>query len=233
MNTDTQINRTQVECDLAATVVTLTGSAPPVTPSSPVEEFVIGIDVSGSMAGPFTGAASKLDAGTTAARNVFIDRTHLDANDRGGLLSFTGKARTETAVQTLRTGRREVLMALQRLSPGGTTNIDSALRHAQAMLDWTFTDVTRRICLVTDGYGGHPQRTTQKLKDLGVIIDVIGIGDSERNVNERMLRSVASTVHGESRYVFVRDMASLLTHADTTITCKVVPTGNYSQGASR
>jgi len=52
--------------------------------------------------------------------------------------------------------------------------------------------------------------TAEDLKARGVVIDVIGIGDQPDNVDEKLLRKVASVIDGETRYQFIKDQQTLV-----------------------
>jgi len=66
--------------------------------------------------------------------------------------------------------------------------------------------------LLTDGQGGEPLDTARKLKDRGVVIDVISIADKPANADEMLLKKVASTVGGVLRYRFIKDQKTLVQH---------------------
>ena len=66
--------------------------------------------------------------------------------------------------------------------------------------------------MLTDGHGGDPLRTSEELKAAGVIIDVVGIGPTSSDVNEDLLKQLASVVEGELRYRFIKDHRTLVQH---------------------
>jgi Mg-chelatase subunit ChlD len=98
------------------------------------------------------------------------------------------------------------------LRSGGDTDIDAGLRTARGCFEWACQDVVRRIVLLTDGQGGSPLRTADDLKERGVVIDVIGVGETPGEVDEKLLRRVASVVQGELRYRFIKDQRTLVEH---------------------
>ncbi|NIA31634.1 MAG: VWA domain-containing protein [Actinobacteria bacterium] len=73
---------------------------------------------------------------------------------------------------------------------------------------------TRRIILLTDGEhlgDENPIHIAIRLKKAGVIIDCIGIGGSPKDVDERLLKQIASRNSDDSiRYCFVGDQQKLL-----------------------
>ena len=72
----------------------------------------------------------------------------------------------------------------------------------------------KRIILLTDGeHLGRisPIGIASKLKDIGVIIDCIGIGGSPDDVDEKLLKQIASkNPDGSIRYCFIGDQQQLL-----------------------
>lgn len=73
---------------------------------------------------------------------------------------------------------------------------------------------TRRIILLTDGEhlgDDNPTNIAARLKKAGVIIDCIGIGGSPRDVDEKLLKQIAScNADGSVRYCFIGDQQKLL-----------------------
>lgn len=74
--------------------------------------------------------------------------------------------------------------------------------------------ITKRIILLTDGEHlgeDNPTNIATRLKKAGVIIDCIGIGGSPRDVDEKLLKQIASRNPGGSiRYCFIGDQQKLL-----------------------
>ena len=75
-------------------------------------------------------------------------------------------------------------------------------------------NIQGHIVLLTDGdhnCPGFPRDWANRLKGSGVIIDCIGIGGSPSDVNEHLLRDIASIDEsGRPRYRFIADSDSLL-----------------------
>ncbi len=74
--------------------------------------------------------------------------------------------------------------------------------------------VVKRIIMLTDGehnQGGSPITVASRLKNAGVIIDCIGIGGSPKDVDEKLLKEIASrNPDGSIRYCFIGDQQQLL-----------------------
>ncbi len=79
-----------------------------------------------------------------------------------------------------------------------------------------------RIIMLTDGeHNGYgcPEDEAQKLKDAGVIIDCIGIGGTPADVDEKLLKKIASqNPDGSIRYCFIGDKDSLIRKYETLAT---------------
>lgn len=73
---------------------------------------------------------------------------------------------------------------------------------------------TKRIIMLTDGEhlgDENPVFIATKLKSAGVIIDCIGIGGSPKDVDEKLLKQIAShNPDGSVRYSFIGDQETLL-----------------------
>jgi hypothetical protein len=75
-------------------------------------------------------------------------------------------------------------------------------------------NITRRIIMLTDGEhngDGCPVQIARRLKDAGVIIECIGIAGSRDEVDEKILKKIASPDEtGRPRYCFIGDTSSLI-----------------------
>ena len=73
--------------------------------------------------------------------------------------------------------------------------------------------------MLTDGeynQGGSPIPVASRLKKAGVIIDCIGIGGSPGDVDEELLKEIAScNPDGSIRYCFIGDQQELLRKYET------------------
>ena len=72
----------------------------------------------------------------------------------------------------------------------------------------------KRIIMLTDGehnYDVSPLRIASRLKNAGVMIDCIGIGGSPEDIDESLLRQIASrNTDGSVRYCFIGGQRQLL-----------------------
>jgi len=176
------------------------------------EHTTLVIDRSGSMGEEFDQGENKMVAAARGAINLILNKARIDPDDEIALVAFNSRGRVLLPFQPLRTHKRAMIQALQSLSPDNGTDINKGLKEARNLFDWSRQDVVRRVVLLTDGHGGRPEKTAEALKEQGTVVDVIGVGDTPENVNERLLRQIASRVGGQLRYRFIKDHQTLLAH---------------------
>lgn len=183
-----------------------------VPPAVQREHVVMLLDVSGSMGEAYDGRLTKLAAAVRAAGSLILEKNRLDPEDCVGVTVFTNVAQILAPVSPVGQCCQQLVQALQSLRPGGNTDINAGLKAARDQFNWFCSDVVCRIVLLTDGHGGNPLRTAEELKGNGVVIDVIGIGETPSNVDEKLLKHVASIVQGELAYRFIKDQRTLVEH---------------------
>ncbi|MBC8481582.1 MAG: VWA domain-containing protein [Planctomycetes bacterium] len=80
-------------------------------------------------------------------------------------------------------------------------------------------EITKRIIMLTDGEhngSSNPEKVADRLKNAGVIIDCIGIGGTPKDVDEKLLKKIASrNQDGSIRYCFIGDQQTLLRKYET------------------
>jgi len=176
------------------------------------EHTVFVNDISGSMSGAYDGGMSKLDASKRACVTMVLNKAQIDSNDEIGLVSFNHRAQHLLSLCPIHLHKPQIIQAIQSLMVNGGTDINEGLKATRDTFDWMRNDVVKRIVLLTDGHGGHPLRTAEDLKGRGVVLDVIGVGDHPSNVDEKLLKKVASIIEGENRYRFIKDQQTLVAH---------------------
>src|SRR5207247_9872533 len=103
-------------------------------------------------------------------------------------------------------------------STPSATNITAGLAVAQREHQKFCTPRERRIVLLTDGEsntGSDPVAAATGIKSSGIQLDIIGIGGSPREVNEKNLKRMASVVRGELRYWFIGSVGELVQRFET------------------
>jgi hypothetical protein len=194
------------------TAVCLGGGAVPQGRPGQREHLAIVTDVSESMADQFDPGVTKLQAAIRASINLVLGKAQTDPQDQIGLVTFNSRAEVLEDFHPVGTHKSQMIYILQSLTPDDGTDINEGVKAAGGMFDWGLRNVVRRITLLTDGQGGDPLDTARELKDKGVVIDVIGIGDNRTNVDEVLLKKVASVVGGALRYRFIKDHQTLVAH---------------------
>ena len=176
------------------------------------EQTVFVIDKSGSMSGNYDQRFSKLEAAKRANITMVLNKAQIDPYDEVGIITFNKYAQPILSICPIHSHKQQIIQAVQSIRVEGGTDIDKGLKAAMDMFNWSNNDVVRRIVLLTDGQGGYPLNTANELKDRGVVIDVVGVGNNPSNVNEDLLRKVASTIEGELRYRFIKEQHTLVAH---------------------
>lgn len=130
-----------------------------------------------------------------------------------GVIFYAESARIASPLLPARTHSQQLRQAINSGEIAPATNIGAGLIAAGQELINKGTAVSPAIVLLTDGYsniGPDPVQIATRLKDMGVRLDIIGIGGSPEDVNEDDLRQMASVVEGRSRYSFIRDTTTLV-----------------------
>ena len=177
-------------------------------------DTVLIIDVSGSM-GTTDYPPNRLEASKKAAEEYVRQRADISPADRIAVVAFSDKANVILPLTSI-DQMKAIVSSIKKLKIGGGTDINQGLKQAPRIL---FKNVTgnqqqvreKHILLQTDGHGGHPIRLSGKLKNKGVLIEVIGIGGDRSAVDETLLCKVATTdADGVTHYWFIDNKDSLV-----------------------
>jgi uncharacterized protein YegL len=174
------------------------------------------VDISGSM-GQRDVAPSRLEASKKATEAFCRRRVALSPGDRIAIVTFNNYGRVVLPLTEIT--RLDVILAcLASLRVAGGTDLAEGLKTANSLFG---QDVAlnpalarcRRIVMLTDGRGGSPLRWATHLKNAGVLLEVIGIGGNTSDVDEALLRRVATTdAQGVNHYSFFADTNTLVAH---------------------
>jgi len=180
--------------------------------SCPIDTAIV-IDVSVSMEdGDYY--PTRLDGGIEAGIEYVNVRAKKHSNDRIAVVSFSDSGCIVLGLTNI-SKRNRIVSAIESLMIEGGTNITTGLQKAISIFSRDKEPgCLRRVILLTDGHGGYPVSTAEKLKNkYSAVIDVIGIGGSHKAVNEKLLRKVATTdPDGFNRYYFIKDSKTLKEH---------------------
>jgi len=176
-------------------------------------DTIIVVDVSGSM-GDTDYHPTRLAGGIEAAVEYINIRAEQSPKDRIAIVAFDSSAWIVIDLSSI-TLKDRLIEAVRQLEIKGGTDIAEGLKKAYKIFK-KHPDSTnkRHIILLTDGHGGHPVKTANKLKDeYSAILNVIGIGGICEDVDESLLRKVATTdPDGSNHYRFIKNSMSLKEH---------------------
>lgn len=198
----------------------------------PRQDTVLVVDCSWSMT-ERDYRPTRLDAAKASAKQYVNSRAQVSPNDRVAVVSFSSRATRHCPLEPLGTRQKRVVKAIKRIQPDAYTAMGKGFREAERLLlteddasaagvwQWFLGDkppvspnVLKRVVGLTDGdhnKGRHPLPIAERLKQAGVLIDCIGIGKDPSQVNEDLLRQLASKdeLNGGVRYRFIDDAAQL------------------------
>lgn len=129
------------------------------------------------------------------------------------VIQFDGSADIVVPVTPLDQDYDGIVRAIQGINIGGDTDQGAAMSLSEQVLMPLVTQgqAAGNIVFMTDGNGGDPLPAANRLKAAGVVIGVTGFGMNENEVNERLLRQVASEFNGAPMYEFARSKSQLTT----------------------
>jgi len=192
------------------------------------ERTLITFDCSSSMLAAMLGsgaAHTRLDAAKVAGRG-FVEKKiqkfmHDPERFQGeiGVIAFAENVKGYVPLKHYEDCERAVLPFLDSLEADGTTAFCEPQELAERLFRAGRTDdpdVLDHIIFLTDGDHngpGDPELVARRLKETGlVVIDTIGIGQTETDVNRELLEAMASTIDGNLRYRFISDAGDLIDH---------------------
>ncbi len=166
--------------------------------SLPPENYVLLVDVSGSMA-----STDKLELAKAGFK--LLARNMRD-NDRMAIVTYSGKSEVLLA-STLGTERDKIINAISALETSGATAGEAAIRMAyQQALDNYIPNSNNRVIMATDGDFNVGLSSTDELVDLvetylssGIYLTVLGFGSG--NLNDAMMEQIAN--HGNGNYEYI------------------------------
>ena len=204
--------------------------------SNGTETLITLLDCSPSMEEEDMGC-SRLEAAILANLELCKAKAKMHPEDRVGIIGFGDEARVLHGPVRVGHGLESLQKALKRRWLSSGTNFTKALALAgrcfsnlqpkprKGVIVKVFSQSLRegipdefqncnRIIKLTDGQHNHsscPFRVATHLKEAGVVIDCIGIGGSPGDVDEDLLKKIASkNADGSPRYCFIGDKDQLI-----------------------
>lgn len=169
------------------------------------------LDVSSSMSDTDY-SPTRLD-GAKQASIGFVKRVaEFNPESAVAIIRFSGTA-SVVCIPVSVSNTASLKQSICSLTIEGSTNIAAGLGLSEEVIRKCKNSVNPRILLLTDGdsnEGGSPIPVAGRLKEHGIQIDIIGIGGSPSDVNEKDLKEMASVVNSEMRYWFIKSVGELV-----------------------
>ena len=156
---------------------------------------------------------TRLEAGKKAIREFAEKKRSVKPDDQLALVTFGSTATIVMPAFRLRDAQAfgEFEVQLRNVRTGGGTSLDYAFESVRTALGRGLPSRgsgmgSVEVHVLTDGHSdGRPERLADILKSEGVVIEIVGIGGTPRDVNERLLKRCASRRNGEILYRFIGD----------------------------
>lgn len=164
----------------------------------PIANFVLLIDVSGSMSSP-----DKLEL----LKSGFIKFTEqMRPEDRIAIVTYAGSDKVALE-STPGSQKNKIITAIQNLGSGGSTNGEAGIKKAYEIAQNNFiAGGNNRVILGTDGDFNVGISSTEQLISLieqkrnsGIFLTALGVGLG--NLNESMLEKIANKGNGNFEYI--------------------------------
>jgi Mg-chelatase subunit ChlD len=156
---------------------------------------------------------TRLDGAKTASCAFLRKLRDVSSETLAGVVSFGDKGKVVCRPIRVGDGLVHLESKVKGLKEDGCTNMTSGLNLAGELIRNCPGNSGGRIVMLTDGHandGGDPVSVAQDLKRQGIQLDIIGIGGSPGDVNEKDLKKMASVVDGRRRYWFIRNVPDLV-----------------------
>ena len=156
---------------------------------------------------------TRLEGAKRAIRRYLDTLVRQEQETLVGIVDFHGEAERVTRPLPIGSHHSQLLELLMRLHTGPGTNIGAALQLAGRELARTRSPRNPTVILLTDGdsnCGPDPVIASEELKGRGIQLDILGIGGSPAEVNERDLKRMASVKNGQLRYWFIESADALV-----------------------
>lgn len=156
---------------------------------------------------------SRLGGAVQAATRFIRRRAETEPDSLLGVITFSKDARVIVPPCPVKAALEEATNALQGISTSSCTNIAAGLARAQEQITRIAGARDPRILLLTDGHsntGDDPRDIAANLKEQGTQLSIIGIGGVPTDVDEAMLKEMASIIDDERRYWFIKSIGELV-----------------------
>ena len=171
---------------------------------------VLVIDVSGSMYAS-DWKPSRLGAAKDAARTFAKHLFQTQPNSVVTVVIFACKSKVAGQISSVNDFNK-IDLEIERVDLGYSTNMFAGLKTALKMLKGQ--NQNRQVVLLTDGQstGKNPDYIATQIKQ-SAIIECVGIGGSPKDVDEILLKKIASAhPDGQKRYRWIGQKEQLVQH---------------------
>ena len=155
---------------------------------------------------------SRLKAAQKAAR-AFVTRLAGEETDARVSVIFYGGGANEAARAIPATRQAELERCINAAKGSGGTNITAGLTHALSLT--SYPSRLNQVVLLTDGHhncGPGPRQVSGQLRQKATV-ECIGIGGSPSDVDEALLKNIASSYPDRTkRYRWIGDEEKLVQH---------------------
>lgn len=183
----------------------------PISPSYGYRNSTIIIDVSPSMEAK-DWKPSRLDAALESAKTFSTRLRKEEPSARVGIVTYHRKAEIVIGLTKVK-DYLCIQKAIDSIRTGNATNIGAGLTAAMSILE--SQKGANQVVLLSDGHnncGSNPRPIADRLKKHAVI-ECVGIGGSPKDVDEKLLKYIASTrPDGSKRYRWIGDKGELVQH---------------------
>lgn len=167
-------------------------------------DIVVVLDRSGSMSG-----ANKMNYAKTAIENLL---SHLNANDRFALISFSNNAIVHSGLVPVDSQNRDQLIALTgKIRTGGGTAMSDGLQQAVILLKQNSRAVATKVILLSDGHANQGitdinglSQIVRQLTEKETVLSSIGMG---LDFNETLMSALAD--YGMGSYDYLENLTNL------------------------
>jgi Mg-chelatase subunit ChlD len=182
------------------------------------ETDILLVDVSGSMSEKDF-YPSRLDAAKKACYAYAESKYKNGLEDEIAIVSYSASARPRFKFASVYAAINPLAQMLKEMQTEGSTNIRKGLECAYEMLfnqndSADYKGKKKHVILLSDGHDTDSNRdriieAAGKIKEKNCLISCIGIGGNPSDVDEGLLKGIASIVNNETQYWFITDADSL------------------------
>lgn len=172
---------------------------------------IVVIDSSWSMAG-ICGPDTRLGVTKQSFKTAASLTARKSPHALMGVIAFNHEPQVITSPVPVGVNCEAICNAINSIDTSGGTRLDLAIYETCGLFEQYPERTNKSVLILTDGHsGGNVPKAATRLHQLGAQVFVTGVGNQPTDVNESMLRSVASEIDGQTAYQFVSKASGLTT----------------------